>query len=58
MTGINDFAKAISDALDSYSEEAVEAAKSAIDRVAKGADDAPAGIRPPHARRNNQGKAL
>lgn len=40
MTGINDFAKAISDALDSYSEEAVEAAKSAIDRVAKGADDA------------------
>lgn len=40
MTGINDFAKAMSEAFDSYSEAAVEASKAAIDRVAKGADEA------------------
>ncbi len=40
MTGINDFAKAMSAAFEQYSAEAVEASKAAIDRVAKGADEA------------------
>lgn len=40
MTGINDFAKAMSEAFEQYSAEAVEASKAAIDRVAKGADEA------------------
>ena len=40
MTGINDFARAMSAAFEEYSEAAVEASKAAIDRVAKGADEA------------------
>lgn len=40
MTGINDFARAMSEAFEDYSTEAVEAGKAAIDRVAKGADEA------------------
>ena len=40
MAGINDFARAMSEAFEDYSAEAVEASKAAIDRVAKGADEA------------------
>ena len=40
MTGINDFAKAVASACSEYSEEAINAGKAAIDRVAEGADKA------------------
>lgn len=40
MTSINDFARAIADAFEDYSEEVVEASKAAVERVAKGADNA------------------
>jgi len=38
MTSINDFAKAVADALEDYSLEVAEAAKEAVDEVAKAAD--------------------
>ena len=40
MTSINDFAKAVASACSEYSEEAINAGKAAIDRVAEGADKA------------------
>lgn len=38
MTSINDFAKAVSDAMEKYGVEATEAAKAAVDKVAAGAE--------------------
>ena len=38
MTSINDFAKAVSDAMERYGSNAAEAAKTAVDKVAAGAE--------------------
>ena len=40
MAGINDFAKAVSDALEDYSTEVAEAAKAGVDEVSEGANRA------------------